>query len=84
MVLFFYIVFDLDYKILTIVLSGNILDGSNGDVAVDHYHRYKVSINKTSNEWPAFYFIPCCLSDIHWCGMEHAGWCFFIASLVAC
>jgi hypothetical protein len=24
--------------------SGNIDDGSNGDVAADHYHRYKVSI----------------------------------------
>jgi hypothetical protein len=24
--------------------SGNIEDGSNGDVAADHYHRYKVSI----------------------------------------
>jgi hypothetical protein len=26
--------------------SGNIDDGSNGDVAADHYHRYKVSITK--------------------------------------
>ena len=24
--------------------SGKIEDGSNGDVAADHYHRYKVSI----------------------------------------
>ncbi|KAB5538615.1 hypothetical protein DKX38_016148 [Salix brachista] len=39
-----FIVPDLDYKILTIVLSGNILDGSNGDIAVDHYHRYEEDI----------------------------------------
>ncbi|KAA3472158.1 beta-glucosidase 42-like [Gossypium australe] len=25
-------------------IEGKIIDGSNADVAVDHYHRYKVSI----------------------------------------
>lgn len=25
------------------LVAGNILDGSNGDIAVDHYHRYLVT-----------------------------------------
>ncbi|KAF2595188.1 hypothetical protein F2Q70_00043591 [Brassica cretica] len=29
---------------LTLCDSGKVLDGSNGDVAVDHYHRYKEDI----------------------------------------
>ena len=24
------------------LVTGNIMDGSNGDIAVDHYHRYQV------------------------------------------
>lgn len=31
-------------------LLGNILDGSNGDVAVDHYHRYKVGNDYLNGE----------------------------------
>lgn len=30
----------LEWEIWSI--AGNIIDGSNGDVAVDHYHRYLV------------------------------------------
>lgn len=44
------------YSISDVVLSGNILDGTNGDIAVDEYHRYQVLLHHFSIRFFFFSF----------------------------
>lgn len=41
--------FHLNYSSNWGPLTGNIVDGTNGDVAVDHYHRYLVNFLSFEN-----------------------------------
>jgi hypothetical protein len=37
--------------LISLAAAGDIADGRNGDVADDHYHRYMVQNQETSNPW---------------------------------
>lgn len=45
------------FPVSCFVLLGNIFDGSNGDVAVDQYHRYMVSLAVVSFHFIYFFLL---------------------------
>jgi len=49
------------HHILLLHLSGKIKDRSNGDIAVDEYHRYKVQYYPPTCPW----FFNLCVNNIN-------------------